>query len=141
MINNLVKAIMVTAVIGIALITTTYVAGATEALAPDDVPVAIPLTPQEYAQQRVTEEWGPEHWEAFNQIINKESSWVHNEEHNPALSSAYGLCGFLNATWSTVGYEKTSDMFIQVDACIAYTHQRYKTPTAGIVFHNSNNWW
>ena len=59
----------------------------------------------------------------FDQLVYLESRWD-NEAQNP-YSTAYGLGQFLDQTWETVGYEKTSDPHVQIDAMIDYVYERY----------------
>ena len=35
--------------------------------------VVEPQTPEAYAEQKVTERWGAEHWDSFNKLVHKES--------------------------------------------------------------------
>lgn len=97
---------------------------------------------KEYARCRVTEEWSESQWVSFDKIISKESMhWKINTAHNPSLSSAYGLGGFLDSTWKTVGCVKTSDKQVQVDCAIKYIKDRYSTPDNAYEFHTLKNWY
>ena len=108
----------------------------TEAHAPDEEPL---ISPQEYGELLVCHMFGCEHWEAFNKIVIKESNWDPTAQNK--TSTAFGVAQFLNSTWKTVGYTKTDDPYIQLDAMIAYIDQRYGTPTEAISFHLSNGWY
>jgi len=104
-----------------------------------EVIINIPLTPKEYAKQRVTEEWGIEQWQYFDDLIQRESSWkVLAQNLN---STAFGLGQFLNSTWNTVGCVKTTDAHTQIDCTIKYITARYGTPYQTIVFHNLHNYY
>lgn len=95
-----------------------------------------------YASKLVTEKWNSEEINAFEQIIYKESSWRVNEGHySDNKSSATGLAGFLDMTWSTVGCSKTYDEYYQLECAIRYISNRYGTPTKAIAFHQINGWY
>lgn len=94
-----------------------------------------------YAYLAVSNAWDAREWHAFRTIINKESGWRVTGAHNPALSSAYGLAGFLDATWESVGCIKTSNPYEQIRCAIPYIQQRYETPSKALVFHRLNNWY
>ncbi len=96
---------------------------------------------KQYAYSKVVETWSEDEWKAFDTIIKKESGWTENLEHNTALSTAYGLGGFLDGTWSSVGCIKTSNKDVQIDCTIKYVKQRYETPTKALQFHYLNNWY
>lgn len=107
-----------------------------EAIAPEGEP---PLSIQEYAELSVCHFFGCEEWEAFNKIVIKESNWKSQAQNT--TSTAFGLGQFLNSTWQTVGYKKTDDPYIQLDAMVAYIKIRYGTPTNALVFHVTNSWY
>ena len=103
--------------------------------------ISLPSVPEykQYALERVVEEWSLEEWEAFNKIVNKESSWD-NTAQNPT-STAFGTFQFLNSTWQSVGCVKTVDQNKQIDCGIKYIKQRYGTPTKALKFHSLNNYY
>ncbi len=84
--------------------------------------------------------WGTDQWEYFDTIIEKESFWTVNTDH-PGESSAYGLGGFLNSTWESVGCTKTDDRLEQLRCTALYIKERYETPQKAVKFHNVNNWY
>lgn len=96
------------------------------------------LTVKEYAKQQVLATFGNE-WAYFNDLIVRESGWRSNVK-NPK-SSAYGLC---QTMMSLHGKDLVSDFrtnpYAQIDWCVKYTRERYKTPTRAIQFHNANNY-
>ena len=99
-----------------------------------------------FAEQVAIHEWGEEHVKSFLYIINKESSWVYNENHYPLVngkrkSSAYGFGGFLDATWGNVGCVKTSDQYIQIVCMARYITDRYGDPNKSKIWHIKNNWY
>ncbi len=96
--------------------------------------------------------WGEEHWGALYNIVSHESSFNPNAQ-NPR-STAYGLFQFLDGTWNnsyegTLGYFKTSDVDIQIEAGLSRIKNRaggsgpgsYGTPTAAWDFWQKNNWY
>lgn len=96
---------------------------------------------KEFARCEVTKQWSEEEYVAFYTIIQKESNWTHNKEHNPSLSSAYGLGGFLNSTWENVGCVKTDDVYVQITCTIKYTQMRYGSASKALLFHTQNGWY
>lgn len=92
-----------------------------------------------YSIEKVLERWGGGQWTYFNELIYRESKW-NSEAKNPK-STAYGLGQFLNSTWKTVGCEKTSDPYKQIDCTLDYVEARYKTPQGAIKFWNKNHWY
>jgi membrane-bound lytic murein transglycosylase MltF len=103
--------------------------------------ITLPDVPdyKQYALMRVVEEWSLDEWEAFNKIVQKESSW-NNTAQNPN-STAYGTMQFLDSTWETVGCEKTIDQNKQIDCGIKYIKQRYGSPQKAYKFHLLHNWY
>jgi len=97
-------------------------------------------TVREYAQIRTTEVFGATEWSSFETVVDKESHWTIYGPHYPVskLSSAHGLCGFLNATWKG---EKTDDPYRQIDECLIYVKERYKTPKLALQHHIKYNWY
>jgi len=69
--------------------------------------------------------WGA-YWPQFNALVMGESGW-NNYAQNPT-SSAYGIGQFLDSTWATVGYAKTSDAGLQIAAMLKYIAQSYGNP-------------
>ena len=72
-------------------------------------------------------------------IKHKESGGNPNAQ-NPT-SSAFGLFGFLNSTWSTVGCVKTSDPVEQERCALLYIEQRYGSIAGAYHFHLEHNWY
>ena len=66
--------------------------------------------------------WVGSEWEALKELWTLESNW-NNHAQNPT-STAYGIPQFLDQTWATVGYEKTSDPATQIAAGIKYIQGR-----------------
>jgi len=94
-----------------------------------------------YARGVVISMWSADEWEYFDTIIEKESQWVHSGAHNPSLSSASGLGGFLDSTWSLVGCEKTDDRMEQLRCTALYIQKVYGSPRKAVEFHNRKGWY
>lgn len=120
------------------LATLTLESARAEAPSPIDE-ISLPDVPEykQYALKRVVEEWSLDEWEAFNTLVQKESSW-NNTAQNPN-STAFGTMQFLNSTWATVGCAKTIDQNKQIDCGIKYIKQRYGSPQKTLNFHLQNN--
>jgi hypothetical protein len=96
-----------------------------------------PLTPKEYAMEIVVSTWGIEEWQAFDEIIRKESNWSHTIK-NPK-SSAYGLCQTM------LSLHPVEPTFMdspeeQILWCTDYIKNRYGSPTKALAFHVRNGW-
>ncbi len=72
-------------------------------------------------------------------IKQKESSG--NPTAQNPKSSAYGLYGFLDSTWKTVGCVKTSNPIEQERCAILYMEQRYGGIEGAYYFHLKNNYY
>jgi len=100
---------------------------------------AEPPSTKEYAHIRVAQEFGEEHWQAFDKLIEKESGW------NPYVcnshSTACGLGQFLQATRKAYGITVESQPNDQVEAVIKYIKDRYSNPKEAWQFHRNNNWY
>lgn len=78
-------------------------------------------------------------WTALDNIVMAESGWDSTAQ-NPT-STAYGIFQFLDTTWASVGYAKTSDPVTQIAAGLKYIKQRYGDPVAAWQFHLANGWY
>lgn len=92
-----------------------------------------------YSVERVLEEFGSGQWYYFNQIIYRESKWIHTAQNKN--STAFGYAQFLDSTWKTVDCEKTDDKYKQIDCAITYIKERYSTPKNALAFHQRHNWY
>lgn len=92
-----------------------------------------------YAFEKVLDRWGDKQWSYFSELIERESHW-NSEAQNPN-STAFGLAQFLNSTWKSVGCEKTSDPYKQIDCALDYVDARYETPQKAIKFWDENHWY
>jgi SLT domain-containing protein len=69
-------------------------------------------------------------------------SGIYNQTLGNALgSTAYGIFQFLDTTWASVGYTKTSDPVVQIAAGLAYVKQRYGDPVKAWAFHQANGYY
>lgn len=123
-----------------------------EAEAPAEVPCEHISDIKKYAQCRVNEKWDNQ-WKYFDFILNKESGWCYTKwnrmtkcpdvapRKNPTNgSNAFGLCQTM-MTKHNVPKKFFHNPYMQVDWCIDYAEQRYKTPENGWKFHIVNNYW
>ena len=102
-----------------------------------------------YAKETASLQWGRGQFQYFDKIISKESmGWTVTTAHYPTgytttgvKSSAYGLGGFLDATWEGVGCVKTDNPYTQVECTAQYITDRYGTPELAWEFHRKNNWY
>lgn len=78
-------------------------------------------------------------WADLVSLWNRESGWSSTAQ-NPS-STAYGIAQFLDTTWSTVGYSKTSDPAVQIAAGLKYIRQRYGSPSAAWAHEESAGWY
>lgn len=71
--------------------------------------------------------------------------WTHESSWNPTAdnptSTAYGIPQFLDSTWATVGYQRTSDPYTQIDAGLVYIARTYQTPCGAWGFWQANNYY
>lgn len=81
-----------------------------------------------------------EQWSCLWALWTAESNW-RSAAHNKS-SGAYGIAQFMPATWKNVGYEKTSDGFIQVQAGLAYIDHRYAgSPCKAYAHYLAKRWY
>lgn len=81
---------------------------------------------------------GPQ-WSALNNIVMGESGWC-NTIQNPD-STAYGIGQFVDTTWASTGYTKTSSPKTQILAMLAYIKIRYGDPANAWAFHQANGFY
>lgn len=72
-------------------------------------------------------------------LWGKESGWNPNAQ-NPR-STAYGIPQFLDSTWKSTGYAKTSDGYRQIDAGLVYIDSRYGSPCGAWSHSKSTGWY
>lgn len=111
---------------------------------------------KEYAECKVNETFGEQHWESFQTLVKYEvcgkknggipvnCDWTkRNTAQNPS-STAYGIGQFLDSTWKLVGCKKTSDPYTQVNCMVDYIDRasgNFKNPSQAVKFHKLNNWY
>lgn len=98
------------------------------------VQVVIQLTPQEYAQSKMT----ADDWHYFDKIIKSESGWKYWAA-NPK-SSARGLCQTMMSIHKDVSENFLTDPYEQVDWCVKYIHTRYGGYKQASDFWDKNKW-
>lgn len=97
-------------------------------------------TYQKYARDRLAQYgWSDADFAALVDLWNKESGW--NPRAQNPTSTAYGIAQFLNSTWGGVGFEKSSDYRVQIDAGLAYIKRRYGSPQAALAFWNRRRYY
>jgi hypothetical protein len=119
----------------VALLILSLIVFRAEAEAPENKALSI----EDYAREQVGYAFGDGHWDAFNNIITRESRWNCTAQ-NPR-STAFGLGQLLNGTWKETGYEKTDDCYMQVHATISYIEGRYKTPVNAWKHWQKKSWY
>lgn len=81
--------------------------------------------------------WTGRQWDALNRLVMSESGWD-NTAQNPH-STAYGIFQFLDSTWRSTGYRKTSDPRVQILAGFKYIADRYGDPIHAWAYHQAHN--
>lgn len=95
---------------------------------------SIPETPQQIAEQLVTEHFGASHYAAFAKIVNRESTW------NPdAVNAESGACGLaqVNPCSKLVDHSVAG----QLTWMISYIDQRYGTPENAWHAEQTKGWY
>ena len=82
---------------------------------------------------------GGAQWNALNAVVMRESGW-RNTAQNPT-STAYGIFQFLDSTWRSVGYSKTSDPGTQIAAGLKYIASRYGSPLGALAHEQQYGWY
>jgi hypothetical protein len=80
-----------------------------------------------------------QHYECYDKLIFKESSWNPNAK-NPK-STAYGLGQFIDSTWNMVPQSKTSNPYDQLDAMFIYVDKVYGDSCKAWNFWLEKNWY
>lgn len=83
--------------------------------------------------------WAASQMAPLIKLWNKESGWNPNAQ-NPT-SSAYGVAQFLDSTWGSFTYPKTSDGRKQVYDGLEYIGGDYGSPAAAWAHEVANNWY
>ena len=83
--------------------------------------------------------WTGSEWAALNSLVMNESGWC-NTIQNPD-STAYGIGQFLNTTWASTGYTKTSSPQTQIAAMLLYIKNTYGSPSAAWQFEQDNGYY
>ena len=83
--------------------------------------------------------WTGGQWNDLYALWRRESGW-NNLAQNPT-STAFGIPQFLNSTWATVGYPKSSDSAVQIAAGLRYIDQRYGSPANAWAHETRFGWY
>lgn len=78
---------------------------------------------QRYAIDMLTQMGKLEQWTCLYTLWTRESNW--NPHSLNRKSGAYGIAQFMPATWELVGFKKTDNGFVQVEAGLAYIKRKY----------------
>lgn len=78
---------------------------------------------QKHAIDILTKEGKIEQWPCLYTLWTRESNW--NPKSRNKKSGAYGIAQFMPETWELVGFKRTSNGMIQVEAGIAYIERKY----------------
>jgi len=85
--------------------------------------------PRAYAQTLLT----PKEFSCLDRLVKLESHW--NAKAKNPHSSAYGIFQFLNQTWKTYNFIKTSNPVVQVQYGLRYINSRYGNSCNALKFH------
>lgn len=78
---------------------------------------------QRYAVDMLIQMDKLEQWSCLYTLWTKESNWRTRALNKK--SGAYGIAQFMPETWGLVGFKRTNDGFIQVEAGLAYIQRKY----------------
>ena len=78
---------------------------------------------QRYAVDMLTQMGKLEQWSCLYTLWMRESNW--NPRALNRESGAYGIAQFMPATWQLVGFKRTDNGFVQVEAGLAYIQRKY----------------
>lgn len=78
---------------------------------------------QRYAVDLLIQADKLEQWTCLYTLWIRESNW--NPRSHNRKSGAYGIAQFMPYTWKQVGFKRTDDGFVQVEAGLAYIQRKY----------------
>jgi len=78
---------------------------------------------QRYAIDMLTQAGKLEQWSCLYTLWMRESNW--NPRSLNRKSGAYGIAQFMPVTWELVGFKRTDNGFIQVEAGLVYIQRKY----------------
>lgn len=92
---------------------------------------------KEYARQQVIARWGEGEWNAFDNIVQRESGWNANSVNRS--SCACGLFQLYPCSKGGASYRKSYQ--VQVQKGIDYISYRYGTPSKAWKFWQKHHWY
>lgn len=95
-----------------------------------------PETSRSYARQKMQNEV---QWICLEKLWTRESNWRHTAQNK--TSTAFGIAQFLDATWGAVGFEKSRNPYVQIQAGLVYIEKRYKTPCKALAHSDRVGWY
>jgi hypothetical protein len=78
---------------------------------------------QRYAVDMLTQMGKLEQWSCLYTLWMRESNW--NPKSTNRDSGAHGIAQFMPSTWKLVGFKRTDNGFVQVEAGLAYIQRKY----------------
>ena len=99
-----------------------------------------PDTSRSYARQILAVR-GHDHseWICLEKLWTRESNWRHTAQNKS--STAFGIAQFLHATWGAVGFEKSRNPYVQIEAGLVYIEKRYKTACKALAHSDRVGWY
>ena len=99
-----------------------------------------PDTSRNYARQILAVR-GQQHseWQCLEKLWTRESNWRHTAQNKS--STAFGIAQFLDATWGAVGFEKSRNPYVQIEAGLVYIEKRYKTACKALAHSDRVGWY
>jgi hypothetical protein len=95
-----------------------------------------PDTSRSYARQKLQSET---QWQCLEKLWTRESNWRHTAQNKS--STAFGIAQFLDATWGAVGFEKSRNPYVQIEAGLVYIEKRYKTACKALAHSDRVGWY
>lgn len=78
-------------------------------------------------------------WQCLEKLWTRESNWRHTAQNK--TSTAFGIAQFLDATWGAVGFEKSRNPYVQIEAGLVYIEKRYKSACKALAHSDRVGWY